>query len=343
MITQSHRASNYSMDEISLMPVDKVYRAMQTDAEGLSGSQAEIRLATYGKNLIEEEGRTPVAVTFLKSFTHLMALLLWVAGVIAFLAGMEELGIAVWLVNIINGVFSFWQEYRAGKAAEALKNMLPQHVTVIRDGENTQILAEELVPGDVLVLEEGDSISADARLVSSSDLQVNQSTLNGESTPARKNAAAANTKGLQTAEIPNLVFAGTSVAQGNGRAVVIYTGMTTKFGKIARLTQNVEDNVSPLQRELNHLTRQITIFALCIGVAFFVLDVLFVHNPLAETFIFSLGMVVAFIPEGLLPTVTLALAMAVQRMSKRNALVKKLSSVESPGLHVGDLHRKPAR
>ena len=331
MITQSHRASNYSMDEISLMPVDKVYRAMQTDAEGLSGSQAEIRLATYGKNLIEEEGRTPVAVTFLKSFTHLMALLLWVAGVIAFLAGMEELGIAVWLVNIINGVFSFWQEYRAGKAAEALKNMLPQHVTVIRDGENTQILAEELVPGDVLVLEEGDSISADARLVSSSDLQVNQSTLNGESTPARKNAAAANTKGLQTAEIPNLVFAGTSVAQGNGRAVVIYTGMTTKFGKIARLTQNVEDNVSPLQRELNHLTRQITIFALCIGVAFFVLDVLFVHNPLAETFIFSLGMVVAFIPEGLLPTVTLALAMAVQRMSKRNALVKKLSSVESLG------------
>lgn len=331
MITQSHRASNYSMDEISLMPVDKVYRAMQTDAEGLSGSQAEIRLATYGKNLIEEEGRTPVAVTFLKSFTHLMALLLWAAGVIAFLAGMEELGIAVWLVNIINGVFSFWQEYRAGKAAEALKNMLPQHVTVIRDGENTQILAEELVPGDVLVLEEGDSISADARLVSSSDLQVNQSTLNGESTPARKNAAAANTKGLQAAEIPNLVFAGTSVAQGNGRAVVIHTGMTTKFGKIARLTQNVEDNVSPLQRELNHLTRQITIFALCIGVAFFVLDVLFVHNPLAETFIFSLGMVVAFIPEGLLPTVTLALAMAVQRMSKRNALVKKLSSVESLG------------
>ena len=132
--------------------------------------------------------------------------------------------------------------------------------------------------------------------------------------------------GLQAAEIPNLVFAGTSVAQGNGRAVVIHTGMITRFDKIARLTQNVEDNVSPLQREFNHLTRQITIFALCIGVVFFILDVLFVHNPLAETFIFSLGMVVAFILEGLLPTVTRALAMAVQRMSKRNALVKKISS-----------------
>lgn len=137
--------------------------------------------------------------------------------------------------------------------------------------------------------------------------------------------------GLQAAEIPNLVFAGTSVAQGNGQAVVIHTGMITKFDKIARLTQNVEDNVSPLQRELNHLTRQIIIFALCIGVVFFILDVLFVHNPLAETFIFSLGMVVVFILEGLLPTVTRALAMAVQRMSKRNALVKKLSSVESLG------------
>lgn len=137
--------------------------------------------------------------------------------------------------------------------------------------------------------------------------------------------------GLQAAEIPNLVFAGTSVAQGNGRAVAIHTGMITKFDKIARLTQNVEDNVSPLQREFNHLTRQITIFALCIGVVFFILDVLFVHNPLAETFIFSLGMVVAFILEGLLPTVTRALAMAVQRMSNRNALVKKLSSVESLG------------
>lgn len=137
--------------------------------------------------------------------------------------------------------------------------------------------------------------------------------------------------GLQAAEIPNLVFAGTSVAQGNGRAMVIHTGMITKFDKIARLTQNVEDNVSPLQREFNHLPRQITIFALCIGVVFFILDVLFVHNPLAETFIFSLGMVVAFILEGLLPTVTRALAVAVQRMSKRNALVKKLSSVESLG------------
>ncbi len=319
------------MDEVSRFTVEHVYRALRTGEHGLSSSQATIRLGSYGKNVIEKERKTPTILVFLSSFTHLMALLLWAAGIIAFVAGMSELGIAVWLVNIINGVFSFWQEYRASKAAEALRRMLPQYVTVIRDGQESRTLVENLVPGDVFVLEEGDSISADARLVQSNGLQVDQATLNGESTPARKNAEASPADGLSAAEMPNLVFAGTSVAQGNGRAVVVHTGMNTAFGKIARLTQNVKDSQSPLQRELNHLTRQITVFAMCIGVAIFALDEAFVHGPLASAFIFSLGMIVAFIPEGLLPTVTLALAMAVQRMSKRNALVKKLSSVESLG------------
>ncbi len=322
------------MDEISALDAEDVYQALKTGEDGLSQSQAEILLASHGKNVIEEEKKTPVIFVFLRCFTHLMALLLWAAGAVAFLANMRELGIAVWMVNIINGVFSFWQEYKAGKAAEALRKMLPQYATVIREGQECKVPAEELVPGDVFVLEEGDSISADARLVQCSDLQVNQSTLNGESTPVRKNAEAIDADaaaGQPAAQIPNLVFAGTSVVRGNARAVVVYTGMNTKFGTIARLTQNVEDTGSPLQHELNRLTRQITILAMCIGAVFFTLDVVFVHSQLAVAFIFALGMMVAFIPEGLLPTVTLALAMAVQRMSKRNALVKKLSSVESLG------------
>lgn len=334
MRTLTARASGYSMDEISALDAEDVYRALKTSEDGLSQSQAEILLASHGKNVIEEEKKTPVIFVFLRCFTHLMALLLWAAGAVAFLANMRELGIAVWMVNIINGVFSFWQEYKAGKAAEALRKMLPQYATVIREGQECKVPAEELVPGDVFVLEEGDSISADARLVQCSDLQVNQSTLNGESTPVRKSAEAIDADGAAgqpAAQIPNLVFAGTSVVRGNARAVVVYTGMNTKFGTIARLTQNVEDTGSPLQHELNRLTRQITILAMCIGAVFFTLDVVFVHSQLAVAFIFALGMMVAFIPEGLLPTVTLALAMAVQRMSKRNALVKKLSSVESLG------------
>jgi magnesium-transporting ATPase (P-type) len=244
---------------------------------------------------------------------------------------MPQLAVAIWLVNIINGFFSFWQEHRASKATEALKSMLPSYARVIRDGEEQKILVEDLVIGDIILLAEGDKISADARLVESSDLQVNQSTLTGESNPVRKMKDAVLRDDLTRAETPNLIFAGTSVSEGNGKAVVIAIGMGTEFGKIANLTQSMVEVPSPLQKELDRLTKQISIIAIAFGVFFFAAALFFVHESFAFSFIFALGMIVAFIPEGLLPTVTLALAMAVQRMSKRNALVKKLSSVETLG------------
>ena len=305
--------------------------AMGSSAAGLTSDQAAKLQAKYGKNLIQAAKKKSPVLAFLSNFTHLMAILLWAAGIIALVAGMPELCVAVWLVNLINGCFSFWQEHQADKATEALKKMLPSYVNVIRDGQQSQVLAEDLVPGDIMVLAEGDKISADGRVVRASDLQVDQSTLTGESNPVRKTADAVLETDLTAAETPNLVFAGTSVSEGNGRVVVTKIGMATEFGKIASLTQNMEDSESPLQRQLDRLTKQVTLFALCMGIVFFLLDVLFVHNGLASSFIFALGMVVAFIPEGLLPTVTLSLAMAVQRMSKRNALVKKLSSVEALG------------
>ena len=302
-----------------------------TGPGGLSDGEAAERQRSYGKNLIESARKRSPVLAFLSNFTHLMAILLWVAGVIAFVAGLPELGCAVWLVNIINGVFSFWQEHHASQATEALKKMLPAYANVIRGGQEQKVLAEDLVPGDIMLLAEGDRISADARVIASSDLQVNQSTLNGESNPSRKTSDAVPEEGLSPAEIPNLVFAGTSVSEGNGRAVVMRIGMATEFGKIASLTQNMEEAESPLQRDLDRLTKQVTIFAMCMGLAFFSLSLFVVHEPFAQSFIFALGMVVAFIPEGLLPTVTLSLAMAVQRMSRRNALVKKLNSVEALG------------
>ena len=324
-------ASDDPLDSIRRINTDQVFENLGTSRGGLSQDEAVKRQARFGKNLIESGKKRSPLLAFLSNFTHLMAVLLWVAGIIAFAAGLPELGVAVWLVNVINGVFSFWQEARASQATEALKKMLPAYATVIRDGKEQKILAEDLVPGDVMLLAEGDKISADARVVASSDLQVNQSTLNGESVPARKVADAVLEEGLGAAEIPNLVFAGTSVSEGNGRAVVTRIGMSTEFGKIASLTQNMEDAESPLQRELDRLTKQVTLFAMCMGLIFFGLSIFVVHDPFAESFIFALGMVVAFIPEGLLPTVTLSLAMAVQRMSKRNALVKKLNSVEALG------------
>ena len=326
------------MDETQTAPVaverltpDRVFSALETSSAGLTQAEAEARQARQGKNLIQTEKKKSPVLAFLSNFTHLMAILLWAAGIIAFVAGLPELGVAVWLVNVINGCFSFWQEHRAGKATDALKKMLPSYASVIRDGQEQKILAEDLVPGDVMVLAEGDKISADARVVRASDLQVNQSTLTGESNPVRKTADAVLEDDLTQAETPNLIFAGTSVSEGNGRAVVTRIGMDTEFGKIAHLTQNMEEVQSPLQLQLNRTTKQITIFAACMGVGFFLLDQMFVGSEFAAAFIFSLGMVVAFIPEGLLPTVTLSLAMAVQRMSKRNALVKKLNSVETLG------------
>ena len=319
------------MPQIAALTSDAVFKSLGTSAAGLASDQVSELQARYGKNLIQAGKKKSPVIAFLSNFTHLMAILLWVAGIIAFVAGMPELGVAVWLVNLINGCFSFWQEHQADKATEALKKMLPSYVNVMRDGQQAQVLAEDLVPGDVMVLAEGDKISADGRVVRASDLQVDQSTLTGESNPVRKTADAVLEADLTAAETPNLVFAGTSVSEGNGRVVVTKIGMATEFGKIASLTQNMEDSESPLQRQLDRLTKQVTLFALCMGIVFFLLDVLFVRNGLASSFIFALGMVVAFIPEGLLPTVTLSLAMAVQRMSKRNALVKKLSSVEALG------------
>lgn len=318
-------------DNIRRTTADAALALLGTGPGGLTDEEAAERQRRYGKNLIESARKRSPVLAFLSNFTHLMAILLWVAGAIAFVAGLPELGCAVWLVNIINGVFSFWQEHRASQATEALKKMLPVYANVIRGGREQKVLAEDLVPGDIMLLAEGDRISADARVIASSDLQVNQSTLNGESNPSRKTSDAVPEDGLTPAEIPNLVFAGTSVSEGNGRAVVLRIGMATEFGKIANLTQNMEEVRSPLQRDLDRLTKQVTVFAMCMGLAFFSLSLFVVHEPFAQSFIFALGMVVAFIPEGLLPTVTLSLAMAVQRMSRRNALVKKLDSVEALG------------
>jgi magnesium-transporting ATPase (P-type) len=318
-------------ERIYKLSIDKVYEALGTSSQGLTQDQAQEYQKEQGKNVIDEKKKKSELIIFLSNFTHLMAILLWVGGLVAFFADMPELGIAIWLVNVINGVFSFWQEHRASQATDALRNMLPSYARVIRDGEEQKILAEDLVIGDMILLEEGDKISADARLIECSDLQVNQSTLTGESNPVRKIKDAVLKDDLTRAELPNLIFAGTAVSEGNGRAIVMEIGMRTEFGKIANLTQNMEKQDSPLQKEMDRLTKQISIIAIGFGVLFFVAALFLVEQPITYSFIFALGMIVAFIPEGLLPTVTLALAMAVQRMSKRNALVKTLSSVETLG------------
>ena len=316
---------------IHKLSINEVYEALNTSSSGLTQAEAEMRLQKYGTNTIQEIKGKPLILKFLANFTHLMAILLWVGGIVGFIAQMPELGIAIWLVNVINGVFSFWQEYRAEEATKALKKMLPEYTHVLRDGEEKRILAEELVPGDIILLAEGDRISADGRLIEESDLKSNQSTLTGESRPVRKTKEVVLQENLTHAEEPNLIFAGTNVAAGSGKAIIFATGMDTEFGKIARLTQETKEELSPLQREMKRVTKMVSMMAVSIGVFFFITAIFVAKVQVAESFIFGMGMIVAFVPEGLLPTVTLSLAMGVQRMAKRNALIKHMSAVETLG------------
>lgn len=305
-------------------------RLMDSQMRGLSAEEAQKRLEQYGKNELAQAKQESLFKKLLRNFTSLMALLLWAGGIMAIVSGALELGISIFCVNLINGFFSFFQEFKAEKATNALQKMLSVNARVVRDGEEVRIPATDIVPGDVMVLEAGDRINADARILSCSDFSADQSTLTGESNPIRKTSDAM-LKDCEYLEAENMVFSGTSAAAGTCRALAVSTGMKSEFGKIASLTQSTEKSLSPLQKELNILTKQIAVIALSVGVLFMLVSVFLVKSPAMESFLFALGMVVAFIPEGLLPAVTLSLALAVQKMAKEHALVKKLSAVETLG------------
>lgn len=311
--------------------LEEVFEELGTTQGGLSDEEVAVRQKKYGLNLLSEVKQESIILLFLKNFTSLMAILLWVGGFVAIVSNSLELGLAIWMVNVINGIFSFIQEYRASQATQALEKMLPSYSRVLRKGSEEKILSEQLVPGDIVLIEEGDRISADGRLIKTTDLQVNQSALTGESNPIYKDSNVENDQSKTLIECDNMVFAGTTVSSGSATMVVMAIGMQTQFGQIADLTQGMKSEKSPLQRELDRLTKQISIISITVGIIFFLAATFFVKEPVSKSFIFALGMIVAFIPEGLLPTVTPSLAMAVQRMAKEHALVKKLSSVETLG------------
>jgi sodium/potassium-transporting ATPase subunit alpha len=301
----------------------------------LTGAEAARRLDEFGSNQLRAAERTPYLAMLARQFTHFLAILLWGAAGLAFAAdwmkpgeGMDLLGWAIVGVIVVNAIFSFVQEYRAERAIVALRRLLPLHVKVIRSGGLRETLASVLVPGDLVILTEGDRVPADGRIVSAVQFRVNNAPLTGESVPKARRVEAAEQGGLL--ESPNVVFAGTTVLSGTARAVVFATGMNTEFGKIAHLASGVEAEMSPLQREIVKVTRLIAVLSVGIGLAFFGLGMA-IGRGFWENFIFAVGILVANVPEGLLPTVTLSLAVGGQRMAKRKALIKNLPSVETLG------------
>jgi len=316
---------------IHALPAAEVYGRLGSSPTGISEEEAARRLERYGPNEIQEKRKAPRWKLFLANLVNFFAILLWVAAGLSVLAGSIIVAIAVVAVILINAIFSFWQEYKAEQAVEALRRLLPRRTRVVRAGQERVIDARELVPGDLVLLSEGDAISADARLVEAFQLSTDNATLTGESMPVPKTADPLPEAGVSLVEVPNLVFAGTAAATGSGKAVVYATGMSTELGKISGLTQTVSPGLSPLQQQLGRTTWIIAAIAITEGIAFFLLGLLAIRLPLAAVLIFAVGVITANVPEGLLPTLTLSLAVATQRMARRRALVKKLSSVETLG------------
>jgi magnesium-transporting ATPase (P-type) len=326
--------------DIWALPEERVYEVLRTSPKGLVEDEAFARLAKHGKNVLPTKVSRPIVFKFFDQFTSLFAIMLEVAAVLVFIAALLSTGaarqdninvtIAIIGVVLLNATIGFFQEYKAEKATEALQKLVPANAKVIRDGEVTIVAAADLVPGDVIALEEGDSISADARLVREYELSTNNIALTGESDAVRKTADAIVEEELATINMPNLVFMGTSVASGNGRAVVFATGLKTEFGKIYSLTAGVADEKSPLMKEIDVMARTVSIIAMVCGIALFFMGKV-LGLDWVGALLFALGVMVALVPEGLPATLSVALSVGVQRMAQAKALIKNLGAVETLG------------
>jgi magnesium-transporting ATPase (P-type) len=284
---------------------------------GLTTADAADRTRSEGPNVLPSPPSVPAWKQLARQLVHSFAAMLWIAGVLAILAGLPALGIAIFAVIVLNGVFAFVQEHRAEHAARRLRDLLPRRATVIRDGVRHEIDAAQLVVDDLVVLNAGDRVSADLVAAEVHGLRVDTSTLTGESVPI-------------AVEVGEPLFAGTFVIEGEALATVQAIGANTRLASIALLTGESHRPPSPLARELHRVVRTIAVVAVGVGLGFFVLSVA-VGTDATDGFLLAIGVTVALVPEGLLPTVTLALAIGAQRMAQQHALVRHLEAVETLG------------
>ena len=314
--------------------LEELFRRMESAPRGLTGGDVKTRQNVYGLNVLEDRKKVPVIIKFGRHLVNFFALLLWTGAALAFISetlspgeGNFYIGCALAAVVMLNAIFTFIQEYQSEKIMESFRKMLPLRIDVLRDGKRQEVFAQDLVPGDIVYIEEGDRIPADARLIHENSLRVDHSSLTGESEPQLRTLHCTHDNILESR---NMLFSGTMVQSGNGTALVFGTGMHTQLGKIAQLTKETGTVSSPLRKELNYFIRIISAIAISLGITFFIISI-FTGNQLMASMIFAIGIIVANVPEGLLPTVTLCLSMASKRMAKKMALIKNLESVETLG------------
>ena len=322
--------------------VDDVLAAFGTDRRsGLSRSQAQERLVRYGRNELTAEAPVPEWRKFLAQFTDVLVILLIVAASISaglwFYerdAALPYEAIAIFAIVLLNALMGYFQQARAERAVAALRRMSGAHANVIRDGGRQSVPAIELVPGDIILVEDGDTVPGDARLIQSTALQTAEAALTGESLPVSKDIAAI-AGAAELGDRHNMIFSGTTVTYGRGRAVLTATGMQTEMGRIAGMLKSAPDETTPLQKELDHVGKLLGIIVIVIAVVM-IGTILLVEDvrgfsAFFDVLIFGVALAVAAVPEGLPAVVTAVLSLGVQRMAKRNAIVRHLAAVETLG------------
>jgi Ca2+-transporting ATPase len=333
-LEKSSTNSSNQEDRYYCLTLEKLYEGLQTQPTGLTSQEAEDRLKQYGKNEIKQGKQISPLKIFFAQFHNFVVYILLVALIISFALGESVDAIVIATIIVLNSVFGFVQEFKAEKSIEALKKMASPRANVVRAGKEKNIDAKELVPGDVVKLQTGDKVPSDARLIEQSNLQTSESSLTGESVPVKKETHELPEK-TALADRSNMVFAGTIVANGRGFAVVTKTGIKTEIGKIASLIQEKEEDPTPLQIKLDKLGKTLALVTIGICALVFLAEVFkdgsFEQAAIMEFFIVAVSLAVAAIPESLPAVVTIGLAIGVQRMVKRNALIRRLPSVETLG------------
>lgn len=309
---------------------ENAFTELKATPAGLSAAEAAQRLATYGPNELQAAQRISPLALLIEQFKNVLIIILLIATALSAFLGHELEAIAIAVIVLFAVFLGFIQEYRAERAIEALRQMAAPTATVLRDGEEIEVAARDIVPGDVTLLHAGDRVPADARLIEAINLQIEEAALTGESVPVEKHNKPLAEKDLAIGDRKNMAYAGTSVSYGRGRALVVATAMNTEFGKIAQMLQSVETGKTPLQENLDKVGHTLARAAFVV-VAIIVALGVFRGQPFIEMLIFGIALAVAVVPEALPAVVTISLAIGVQRMAKRNALMRRLPAVETLG------------
>lgn len=304
---------------------------LKSSANGLTETEVKARQEKYGPNVLESKKHTTLLQKFIAQFKDLMIVILMVAALVAMLAGEVSDALIIFLVVILNAVFGVFQEAKAENAIDALQEMTTPYSRVKRNGVVMQVKSDEIVPGDIVLLEAGDIVPADIRILESSSLKIEEAALTGESVPVDKESSVLTEKEPPLGEQSNLCFMNTSVTYGTAEAVVFATGMQTQVGHIATMLDEVDNSVTPLQKNITHLSKVLTVLILIIAVVIFVFGVMTGRESVLDMLLTAISLAVAAIPEGLPAIVTITLALGTQTMAKRKALVRKLPAVETLG------------